>query len=159
MSSSSLPVLMLEPRLSWQRGAFVAGQLFICLSLPWLAPDLEFRLRLSLGALSALIVWLGYYRLGWWGAYRLRKASWLSSGEWLLERVNGEVLIGELQDKSQRNARWMCLRWQVDKAPSIANCSLMLIRGEIDAQTWRRLQVRLLLEGRSRLAPSPTTST
>jgi hypothetical protein len=150
MSSSNSPVLMLEPRWSWQRWMLVVIQLAMCVGVPWLIPQWSLSLRLALSALSLLLLGVGYYQLAWWGSHRLRKATWLQSGQWRLERATGLSFCAELHGDSQLNPGWMCLRWRADPVSGASRCSLMFIRGELSSDTWRHLQARLRLEaGRS----------
>jgi hypothetical protein len=146
MLSSNSPVLMLEPRWSWQRRMLVVIQLAICVGVPWLIPQWLLCPRLALVTLSLLLLGVGYYRLGWWGPHRLCKASWLQSGQWRLERANGLSFSAELHSDSQSNPGWMCLRWQADPVSGASRCSLMIIRGELNLDIWRHLQARLRLE-------------
>lgn len=152
MSSNSSPVLMLDLRWSPQRWAIVAIQVAICLVMPWLIPQGTAAVKLIVGAAALLGVAAGFYWLGGWGARRVVRAAWLQSGDWQIERADGSKLTASLLDSSQVTAGFISLHLYAD-GPAGSRHRLLWVRGELDREVWRRLRVRLRLEGGRRPTP------
>lgn len=93
-----------------------------------------------------LLVIAGCYRIGWLGSRRPIKVSWLQSGEWLLECADGRKLGAALLGGSQVNAGFVCLQLYADDLSTKSRHRVLLMRGEVSRERWRRLRVRLRLE-------------
>lgn len=147
MSFSNLPSLVIEPRWSRQRSGLLLASVIICVLVPWLIPHWSAQGSCALSVISLLMLAIGYYRAGWWGAQRMTRVTWQQSGEWHLEYAHNHqhldhVIRADLRDDSYVGSWLMVLRWQADSRTH----SLMLLRGELSNHAWRQWQARLRLE-------------
>ena len=142
MSSSSSPSLRFEPH----RGPGQRWALYLLVGAaagaPWLIPALDVRMStgVTLGSVAAMLA--GLWRVGWLGArYRLYQVIWDSAGSWWLVGRHGRQ-VAELRPDSVAFGQFLWLRW---------NClggtdQVLILRGEMPADDWRRWLTRLRLE-------------
>jgi hypothetical protein len=119
-----------------------AGVLFgVCLS----NESISF---LSIATACGLLALAGvFYRAGWlWGPHRLTRIVWQADGRWLLSSANGLSVECKLSAASRVTSHILWLRWVGRPTRPV-----LLVSGDIAPTDFRRLVVRLFLDGRSRV--------
>lgn len=145
MSSPGLPTLTID--VSARRGErriVVATLLIVPFALwQWSLPDAAVAIA---GALFVVAIACGFVAAGWVvGRRRLARIVCQADGRWALYEASGRVIDAELTaaTRTSSHAVWLC--WTERRfAP------LLLLRGDIPNDEFRRLLVRL------RVAPSRT---
>jgi toxin CptA len=138
--------LRLEPRLSRRLLLLVGfthvGALGVVLSLR----EMPAYLQLFLVSGIVLSLWHTARQQGWLQQpAAIRCLTWQADGDWLLETGAGETLAAQLLPSSYVHP-WLVvlnLRLEDRRWPR----SLVLLRDSLDETTFRRLRVRLAVEG------------
>jgi hypothetical protein len=140
MSSTAFPTLTID--VSARR----AERILVCVVLVLVLLALS-RLqvdgaRLAITISSALISIVGGFALlGWLGGKRrLTRIACQTDGRWALCDATGRTIERELASTSRVMSHALWLRWRGTRAPA-----LMLLPGDIPADDFRRLVVRLRL--------------
>jgi len=143
MSSPDFPTLNLDVRTRRAERA-VAGFTFISsvASLGLLQqPPITVAAVMMCAAMG---IGLGFRAIGWiGGARRLTRISWQPDGTWLLSDAAGRTIEARLSGASRVTPSVLWLRWS-----GRAGTPLLLARGDVSSDEFRRLVVRLRLSDR-----------
>lgn len=147
MSSPSSPSLVLDvaSRRFESRVALLAVAAGLS-AAAWLAlggaPALAVLTSVALG-----VVIVGLRRAGWLGGERrLVKLAWLADGQWLLTDARGRSRQGVICSDTRVGKAWVWLRWNTLDA-SATPPPMLLARTDMPREDFRRLKVRLRVEG------------
>jgi hypothetical protein len=99
----------------------------------------------------------GFWQAGWWGSRRLQRIVWLGDGRWLLSRREGSSFEVRLLGDSRLAPGVVWLRWQSEQPQSglPSRPAMVLSSSDIPPADWRRLRVRLALEGVKQSSNNP----
>jgi hypothetical protein len=98
--------------------------------------------------ICALVLGIGLWRAGWLGGpRRLVRICWHADGRWLLTDARNRTFEGVLHGDTRVGARYVWLRWATPERSRLAHRSLLLIRADMLPAPWRRLIVRLHIDG------------
>jgi hypothetical protein len=93
---------------------------------------------------AAIGIGLGFGAIGWLGGpRRLTRISWQPDGIWLLNDAAGRTMEARLSGASRVTPAVLWLRWS-----GRAGTPLLLTRGDVASEEFRRLVVRLRLSDR-----------
>lgn len=166
MSSNGLPTLTIDLR---RRRAEQAGAMLLSL-LGGMAPLLMgsfvgWPLRIAGSLLLALCI-CGCFRAAGWlgGSAALARMTWAGDGVWALVFADGREYSGQLRSDTRMSPAAIWLRWDLLLPPSPVlesqasrrgprSRALLLIPGDIPADDFRRLLVRLRVD-QSECAPT-----
>jgi hypothetical protein len=132
--------LRLEPRFSPRLAALLALALAGALLLPWLAA-LPAGWRVAAFLLAFILAWPGWRDA--FGRRRITRAVWDELGAWQLELADGTATEAELEGGSFVAPAVMVLGFRT----GVGRHHLVVLADTLDAETRRRLRVRLRLEG------------
>lgn len=132
--------LRLEPRFSMRLAVFLALASAGALLLPWLAL-LPAGWRVVIFLLAFALAWPGWRDA--FGGRRITLAVWDELGVWQLELADGTTAEAELEGGSFVTPAVMVLGFRSGEGRH----SLVVLADTLDAETRRRLRVRLRLEG------------
>jgi hypothetical protein len=157
MSSPSSPPSILDVRDRRVERSLARGVLACALLIPWLfvAPPLV----LCLGSvLLACLTYAGLRHSGWVpGPERIARIVWLSDARWELTTNGGEKRYCDLHPSTRVGSYAIWLRLRGSEAPCRDYCFL-LARTGAQADTVRRLGVRLRFDGAKALTPAEPIS-
>lgn len=130
--------LVLRPGPPWRLAVLVGGACLGALSLLLLAPLPD---PVAWAGGLWLLVWAGVTWRRYFGPGRVVEAVWKEEGEWVLRQGSGRELTGRLAPDTFFRPWLVVLNFRTGRAVP----ALILFSGEPDAQTHRRLRVRLRL--------------
>ena len=145
-SQKSATPLDLEPRpsrlLLWAVGLAHLGALILVTVLV----ELTIPGQLILVSAVLLSLWFTARQLGWLGKpAAIRRVTWQGDGTWLVEMGSGEVVEGKLLPTSYSHPWLVVLNFRIE-GKRVAR-SVVLLRDSLDESSFRRLRVRLGVEG------------
>ena len=115
-------------------------------------------------SLALAVCAVGFYRADWMGGSKLVRITWQAEGSWALTATDGTTYIASLSPSSRMSPFAVWLQWTLvdDPRNSAKPCVLgrspavLLGRGDITANDFRRLLVRLRMD-RSEWQPLATS--
>lgn len=145
-SQKSATPLDLEPRRSrwllWALGIAHLGALVLVAVLV----ELTVPGQLLLVSAVLLSLWLTLRQLGWLGKpAAISRVTWQADGDWVVETGNGDVVEGKLLPTSYVHPWLVVLNFRLEGKRGVR--SVVLLRDSLDESSFRRLRVRLGVDG------------
>ena len=150
MSSPGSPTLILDAPIRRAERAIAAIALAAVGAVPWVV--LPAARALVYGLCGVLIVALAAWRAGWLGqAHRITRLRWHADGRWTLSTACQPPREARLLADSRVAAGFVWLRWRTGPRPWNRVRSMLITASDLSPADWRRLAVRLRLQGRTSL--------
>jgi hypothetical protein len=165
MSLQSSPTLVLELRQRrWDRRCAIALLCAVAIAPLALVGSVSWALLLGGSVLALAACAVGFYRADWMGPCKLVRVTWQAEGSWALTDTDGNTHIASLRPSSRMSPFAVWLIWTPvdDPRNSTTSCgfgrspSVLIGRGDIPANDFRRLLVRLRMD-RSEWQPLATS--
>lgn len=146
MSSAGCPFLALDRQASVHTALTVACVALAAL-IPWLLP-MSLMGSLAFASVAVAVVLPAAWRAGWVGGrFGTQSAVWDTDGEWRVTVAPSEVHRAVLGSGTRVTSSIVWLHWETP----IGSRQMVLIRWlfvrQLDQEAWRRLLVRLRLQG------------